>query len=373
MAITWFIGKRCNYSCSYCTDVLHDNYSAHVPFAKMKIFVDQIVARYGTNVSWTLVGGEPTINPDFFKLLDYLQDKKYEIAVGTNGSRSLDFLKKTISLSDHLTYSIHFEYVSAKLDEEIEKVIELEKWRVQCNIDNANEIGNTMAHKRHKSMVARVMAVAGFGKEFEKTTLALRSAGVKSVETRVIRPQADEFVRENKTQLPNGQWVWKLHHEKTEIVKTTKVAPDKSNLFDQEELMLREERFYTDEEREAMERLYKEVGEDRKNLTKYFVDEDGTVTSEHVEYNSMNYRGESSFKGWKCTAGVTCLKIAPNGDIFVANCYQGGVIANLYTLAEDDQVSWPTGPITCAKFRCTDPADLKQPKYASDEYRYLVE
>ena len=40
----------------------------------MKIFVDKIVQRYGTNVHWSLTGGEPTLNPDFIKLLEYLQD-----------------------------------------------------------------------------------------------------------------------------------------------------------------------------------------------------------------------------------------------------------------------------------------------------------
>ena len=32
MTIDWYIGKRCNFSCSYCADFIHDNYSEHVPF-----------------------------------------------------------------------------------------------------------------------------------------------------------------------------------------------------------------------------------------------------------------------------------------------------------------------------------------------------
>jgi hypothetical protein len=57
MMIDWYIGKRCNFSCSYCADFIHDNYSAHVPFSQMKIFVDKIVARFGTNIHWNLTGG----------------------------------------------------------------------------------------------------------------------------------------------------------------------------------------------------------------------------------------------------------------------------------------------------------------------------
>ena len=63
MMIDWYIGKRCNSCCSYCADFIHDNYSVHVSFEKMKIFVDKIVERYGTNIHWSLTGGESTLNP----------------------------------------------------------------------------------------------------------------------------------------------------------------------------------------------------------------------------------------------------------------------------------------------------------------------
>ena len=63
-------------------------------FGKMKIFVDKIVARYGTNIHWSLTGGEPTLNPDFMQLLEYLQDKKYQISVCTNGSRTIEYMYK---------------------------------------------------------------------------------------------------------------------------------------------------------------------------------------------------------------------------------------------------------------------------------------
>ncbi len=42
IAITWFIGKRCNYDCSYCSSFTHDNYSPHIDKIKVFHFLDQL-------------------------------------------------------------------------------------------------------------------------------------------------------------------------------------------------------------------------------------------------------------------------------------------------------------------------------------------
>ena len=80
-----------------------------------------------TNIHWSLTGGEPTLNPDFIKLLEYLQDKKYEISVCTNGSRTIEYLWSMYKLVDNITYSLHFEHITPKLEEFTKKAYELEK------------------------------------------------------------------------------------------------------------------------------------------------------------------------------------------------------------------------------------------------------
>ena len=39
---TWFIGKRCNYDCSYCSSFTHDNYSPHIKKENAFNFLDQL-------------------------------------------------------------------------------------------------------------------------------------------------------------------------------------------------------------------------------------------------------------------------------------------------------------------------------------------
>ena len=72
---------------------------------------------------------------------------------------------------------------------------------------------------------------------------------------------------------------------------------------------------------------------------------------EEYYYNDLNYQGKTQFKGWTCYAGVRLLKIAPNGDIFIANCFQGGALGNIYSI--DKTFESPRKPVICQKLRCT--------------------
>jgi MoaA/NifB/PqqE/SkfB family radical SAM enzyme len=371
MMIDWYIGKRCNFSCSYCADFIHDNYSAHVPFDKMKIFVDKIVERYGTNIHWSLTGGEPTLNPDFIQLLEYLQDKKHEISVCTNGSRNIEYMYRMYALVDNITYSLHFEHISSKLTDYIDKALNLEKWRCSWNIAiPPDKYGWNIGQTQPKRLVVRFMVLPGYHKEIQEMTQLFKDQGIEKIEHRVIRPQSKYFIEENKVQNADGSYSWKLKRDKTEIDASTKISPNLDNYQDFTKVLAREERWYSDTDRKLLQELYTTINTERKWLTGYVEQQDGTIVIEDFHYNSLNYEYKTNFKGWTCYAGVTLLKVAPNGDIFIANCFQGGALANIYTL--DDSITLPTTPVICQKERCTDPMDLRQIKYKEEKYKILV-
>jgi len=371
MMIDWYIGKRCNFACSYCADFIHDNYSKHVLFEKMKIFVDKIVERYGTNIHWSLTGGEPTLNPDFIKLLEYLQDKKYEISVCTNGSRTIEYLWSMYKLVDNITYSLHFEHITPKLEEFTKKAYELERWRRWWNKNIPDDkYGWELGQTQPKRLVARFMVLPGFSKEIAKLTQQFKDWGIEKIEHRVIRPQKDMFVAESKIKTDKGNYRWKTKPSVKEVNQKTKVAPDETNSSKPTEIYEREERWYNEDDREVLQKMYDDVNEERKWLVGYVEQDDGTIKQESYHYNSLNYEYKTNFKGWTCYAGVTLLKVAPNGDIFIGNCFQGGPLANIYTL--DESVQLPTTPVICEKFRCTDPMDLRQTRYLDEKYKGLV-
>ena len=371
MMIDWYIGKRCNFSCSYCADFIHDNYSAHVPFDKMKIFVDKIVERYGTNIHWSLTGGEPTLNPDFIQLLEYLQDKKHEISVCTNGSKSMDYMQRMYALVDNITYSLHFEHITPRLQEYTDKALQLETWRKNWNNSiPKDKIGWELNQIQPKRLVVRFMVLPGFGQEIKDITNLFETHGIEKIEHRVIRPQPQFFVDENKIQNADGSYSWKLKRSKTAVDQTTKVSPNSDNHQQFTEIVSREERWYDDNDRKILQELYATINTERKWLTGFIENNDGTISSEDFHYNSLNYEYKTNFKGWTCYAGVTLLKVAPNGDIFIANCFQGGPLANIYSL--DEKVKLPDTPVICQKERCTDPMDLRQIKYKEEKYKDLV-
>lgn len=368
MMIDWYIGKRCNFSCSYCADFIHDNYSAHVPFSKMKVFVDKILQKYGKNIHWSLTGGEPTLNPEFIELLIYLQDKKHHISVCTNGSRDIDYLLNMFNYIDNLTVSLHFEHISSNLEKFKEKILKLENWRKHWN--NTNNTGWNKNQTPPKQLIVRLMVLPGFNKEIENLTDQLKAATIEKIEHRVIRPQKKFFVDENKVKTINGSYKWKLKNPVKDINFSTKVSPDQTNHDKFTQILEREERWYSDEDRKTLEKLYKSVDPERKWIQGFLVNDKGDIVTEDYHYNSLNYEYKTNFKGWKCNAGISLLKIAPNGDIFIANCFQGGAIGNIYTI--DESFSPPDEPVTCSKDRCTDPMDLRQSKYIDEKYKKLV-
>lgn len=370
MMIDWYIGKRCNFACSYCADFIHDNYSAHVPFEKMKIFADKITSVYGTNIHWSLTGGEPTLNPDFLRLLEYLQDKKHEISVTTNGSRSADYLKKALKLSDNITFSLHFEHISSQLEAYIEKAIELEKCRLELNSRIPPERRGYEPGQIHpKQLLLRFMALPGFLREIEAMGKRL-APHIEKIEYRVIRPQKESFLKKAKAKTEKGHWKWRARPPQTPISADSKVAPDKAGRSSWTETEQRESRYYSEKDRAVLERLYRKTSSERKWLTGFMETESGEIIKRDFHYNELNFQRKTGFRGWTCYAGVRLLKVAPNGDIFIANCFQGGALGNIYTL--DSSFQPPKRPVICQKPRCSDPMDLRQPKYISEKYKSLV-
>ena len=302
----------------------------------MKNFVYKIVESYGTNIHWSLTGGEPTLNPDFIKLLEYLQDKKHHISVCTNGSRTLEYLYKVYELVDNITYSMHFEHITPKLEEYKNKALVLEDWKNKWNQNN--DTGWEKGQTQPKQFIASVMVLPGFNKEIESLTEEFKKAGIERIEHRVIRPQKEYFLEENKELMPDGSYRWKIKQRKQDISEETKVAPDQNNASEFTEILEREDRWYSEQDRDTLSKLYEGVKNERKWLQGFIKNEDGTITTEDY-YNSLNYEYKTNFKGWTCYAGVTLLKVASNGDIFIANCFPRWFLANIYTMDETVQLS----------------------------------
>jgi len=110
--VLWDIGRWCNYSCSYCWPHVHNKTDPHKKLEVMKKTVDRVVDEWahGGHVRWAFGGGEPTVNPDFLPLMEYIGSRGGYMLVVSNGSRNTDYYYKLAWAVDCIQLSAHFEF-----------------------------------------------------------------------------------------------------------------------------------------------------------------------------------------------------------------------------------------------------------------------
>lgn len=144
LMVTWDIVRRCNLDCTYCESTRHNNKSRLPKLDELKStfdFIKDYVQLYnnlrttktGTNIDFT--GGEPTINPDFWPLIDYIkQFKDFRLSLTTNGTWGPNFTQRILDNFAHATISWHAE--DSLKERTIANILELNRHPIslQANI-----------------------------------------------------------------------------------------------------------------------------------------------------------------------------------------------------------------------------------------------
>ena len=119
MMVTWDTGRRCNYDCSYCEVSRHDNVSAHHSIDELvktfdfikgwtELYNSHRKVQSHTNINFT--GGEPTMNPAFWDLLDHINTTPgFELSLTTNGAWNGKYTQKIVDRCCGVTVSYHAE------------------------------------------------------------------------------------------------------------------------------------------------------------------------------------------------------------------------------------------------------------------------
>lgn len=150
--VTWEILRRCNLDCTYCESTRHNNYSPYPGLEELKTtfdFIKQYTDLYNskrvyssaTNIDFT--GGEPTANPNFWPLIDYIKSQgNYNLGLTTNGTWGPQFTQKVLDNFIHVTVSYHTE-ADIKL--------KLRSWRNIMDLHQAGKSvqANVMLHCDH--------------------------------------------------------------------------------------------------------------------------------------------------------------------------------------------------------------------------------
>lgn len=101
------ITDRCNLSCPTCYAMSSPHYGRHRTVEEVERMLDIVVANEGTPDVVQISGGEPTIHPEFFTILDIAKTKPIRhLMVNTNGIR----IAKDFAFAEKLaTYMPDFE------------------------------------------------------------------------------------------------------------------------------------------------------------------------------------------------------------------------------------------------------------------------
>jgi MoaA/NifB/PqqE/SkfB family radical SAM enzyme len=164
--VTWEMLRRCNYDCSYCESTRHNNYSPYPSFEELKTTFDFIKSYadlynskrlYGDITSIDFTGGEPTANPNFWPLIEYIKTQgNFALGLTTNGSWGPQFTKRILDNFVHVTVSWHSEADQKLKDRSIKNIIGLHDagMSVQANVmlhcdyfDEAVEVCNLLKSK----------------------------------------------------------------------------------------------------------------------------------------------------------------------------------------------------------------------------------
>jgi len=125
--IEWEVTQKCNYRCSYCSayDILGKN---EISWNQKKFIMNELSKSKYKKLLY-LLGGEPTISKDYFKILDYLENKKdFEVYISTNFSQSKEFYKKHKSYKNVKHWlSLHPEYIIKDIEALKEKTLLLKE------------------------------------------------------------------------------------------------------------------------------------------------------------------------------------------------------------------------------------------------------
>lgn len=117
----WDLTSRCNYRCGYCT-YKNRNEPFYDYSHKLKImyFYEYLYRYYDLDL--ILFGGEPTLDPDFFRIAERLGHSMYPLQIFTNLSQPIEWFKKLYKIRRHIRFiaSYHFKMTNSK--EFIEKV-----------------------------------------------------------------------------------------------------------------------------------------------------------------------------------------------------------------------------------------------------------
>jgi len=353
-ACTWFLGKRCNFDCSYCSALEHDNHSGHVSFDAVESMVSQLKTHLkdkNKKFKMSITGGEPFVHPKILDIIDLIKQELSPEQFGfvTNGSVPLKKYERAIELGvTHITFSYHME----RSDKE--------RQRINSTIKAVNRIFKSHVTAKPKS-IDDIKAIKNLDTNATVNLMMLpdKLDEIKLVMQDFERHGVSYSIRDIEPNFTaNGRMIrpYEPGYELTKHIKNARSVNKR-----QDNVKNTTENYYTKQERDFLESATSKTN--WNNVRVY--NKDGSTEETHTD--ELIKHGKVNFRNWKCYVGIDHINVDWDGRVWTGLCRQGGVLGHI-----NGKINFPQQPIKCRLDYCRCSINIWTRKYKEDTHKHLV-
>ncbi|HEY3605411.1 MAG TPA: mycofactocin radical SAM maturase [Sporichthyaceae bacterium] len=117
ICLTWELTYACNLACVHCLSSSGRRDPRELSTAQCKAVIDELEAMQVFYVN--MGGGEPTIRPDFFELLDYATEHHVGVKFSTNGVRINQTVARRLTANSYVDVQISLDGVNAEVNDAV--------------------------------------------------------------------------------------------------------------------------------------------------------------------------------------------------------------------------------------------------------------
>ncbi|MDQ2637280.1 MAG: mycofactocin radical SAM maturase, partial [Actinomycetota bacterium] len=117
ICLTWELTYACNLACTHCLSSSGKRDPRELTTQQCKDIIDELMRMQVFYVN--IGGGEPTVRPDFWELVDYATDHHVGVKFSTNGVRITPEVAARLAASDYVDVQISLDGATAEVNDAI--------------------------------------------------------------------------------------------------------------------------------------------------------------------------------------------------------------------------------------------------------------
>ncbi|WP_415840358.1 mycofactocin radical SAM maturase, partial [Nocardiopsis gilva] len=117
ICLTWELTYACNLACVHCLSSSGRRDPHELTTAEARAVIDELAAMQVFYVN--IGGGEPTVRPDFWELLDYATTHHVGVKFSTNGVKITDTVARRLAANDYVDVQISLDGATAEVNDAV--------------------------------------------------------------------------------------------------------------------------------------------------------------------------------------------------------------------------------------------------------------